>query len=66
MLFEIYGAQVASCPQAWIALPKFCARNSTFNHQKLYEVVRTVVRNLDQAVTKSAEVVVKPGCSNAR
>ncbi len=58
--------EVAVCNLASIALPKYIREDGTFDHQRLYEVVYTVTKNLNKVIDVNYYPVEEARNSNMR
>ena len=58
--------EVAVCNLASIALPRFVKEDRTFDHQLLFEITKTITRNLDLIIDKNHYPIPEAERSNMR
>lgn len=58
--------EIAVCNLASIALPRFVQGDSTFDHQRLFEITKTITRNLNQIIDVNYYPVPEAQKSNFR
>jgi ribonucleoside-diphosphate reductase alpha subunit len=58
--------ETAVCNLASIALPKFVTKEKTFDFEKLYEIAKVVIRNLNQVIDRNYYPIPEARKSNLR